>query len=430
MNVGHPNAADLPANGTLFTTPWKSIHYACAQVPANAKIYISYGTYRPVSAGGFEATFPIVVNQNGVKLIGLPDAQGNLPVLTANGVPSPFPLDTSVVLFQGPGPGLQTNNAFRWLEIDNTFYQHHSSDQLRCLTANGVDRIDISDCRFTEGYWGVWVENPSSTLPATITIQRCEASGFGPYNQVGNDVGHAAIVINGKAVTHATINDCLIFGNHDGIEGGKSGNLSAMLTITACEVFDNENGIEAFDNALTVTNCHVHDNFAQPPPGGLAPQMTTGIALRGSGSLLLRNNVIERNAAGVLIAGNTTGPGPYDLGTLASPGRNTIQSVTNANPDPNARTGVAVSQLGASVSAIGNTWVPLRQGADSGGSYSTFVVPSCSSAPCGIPNAPTCTTGYAGNNPSACSAFDVVAQFPINEHANWALGQNATIVVK
>jgi hypothetical protein len=80
-----------------------------------------------------------------------------------------------------------------------------------------------------------------------------------------------------------------------------------------------------------------------------------------SGTVTIRGTTLAGAVTGVLFAG-----GSIDLGTLADPGGNTLQT--------NTETALQFSPSAAGlVPAVGNTWIPSTQGADANGHY-TFGV--------------------------------------------------------
>jgi hypothetical protein len=119
-------------------------------------------------------------------------------------------------------------------------------------------------------------------------------------------------------------------------------------------------------------SCHVCID-AQSASGSIAitdSNLSTGRSDIGVGiiapTLKLRDSVVENSHTGILITG--TGA---DLGTASDPGNNTFRG--SALPGVTGVT-VPTNVVNSTISAVGNTWNPNVQGADSSGRYPRPVV--------------------------------------------------------
>jgi hypothetical protein len=117
--------------------------------------------------------------------------------------------------------------------------------------------------------------------------------------------------------------------------------------------------------------------------GGQVTTVNTALQLLGAKpyALRLRSVVVDGGIFGLRLEGD--GSAGFDLGTLASPGGNTVRG---------ASTGLRLTTAaGVTVQAVGNTWIANTQGADASGKYSP------ASSVCGNSNPCDVTTGSGLN---------------------------------
>jgi hypothetical protein len=197
--------------------------------------------------------------------------------------------------------------------------------------------VQVSEVRVEGGQEGVFIAGES-----VATFADMEVTG----------AGHAAFKPAGTSVVQIERAD--IHHNKDALEPI----CESTVTITTSEIHCNGNGVEALGDATTTAiDNHVHGN-------------NLGFAARGVGtSITARGNVIERNKIAVYEAF-----GHVNLGTSADPGGNTLQD--------NRHAGVMLRMVPEDTYAVGNTWEPGVDGADSTGAYSGAVSFSLSPETC------------------------------------------------
>jgi hypothetical protein len=152
---------------------------------------------------------------------------------------------------------------------------------------------------------------------------------------------------------------------HDCGTGLKSGP-PLELTVTDSEFYNLDFGTEmnpgggpVAESTILVDGCNFHDiAYSALRLGGATTKL----------NLKLRDTVVDvatqANWGAVILSG--TSASQADLGTLAEPGGNTfLQRNTTAQ-----HTAVQIALAAVTVYAVGNTWTPLQQDADTDGHYS------------------------------------------------------------
>lgn len=130
------------------------------------------------------------------------------------------------------------------------------------------------------------------------------------------------------------------------------------------------------DNGISISDSNVQLNSV------LIRGMTNGI-YQSAGSLTIENSTFDYNHYGVYVASAGSSAKirgtrfddnqrgivtvvPIDLGTVNDPGNNVFSRVISTNLHP----GISASGNSSyTISAVGNTWIALEQGADSQGKY-------------------------------------------------------------
>jgi hypothetical protein len=186
------------------------------------------------------------------------------------------------------------------------------------------------------GFGTVEVRNSASLALRSTTIQ-----GIGGSNAVGID----ALTDMPLTLETTTVEDF----SGTGISMRDPGKAVQLVLTDASNVLRNKIGIDA----SRAPNVHV--------------DISDGVLSGTNGTILAANVKIRRSFVlggniGLLLSGMNA-----DLGTVADPGGNTIR----VNPANTVGSGLRISDnlAGLVVKAVGNTWTPNVQGADSQGHY-------------------------------------------------------------
>jgi hypothetical protein len=138
------------------------------------------------------------------------------------------------------------------------------------------------------------------------------------------------------------------------------------VTVTGSTIRDFIIGISMTNGGtLTIRNSTIRDNSSV----GIHLPAVEALPYRSAVyQLTLRNSTVAANGSGAAGQGGIRMVGAatavFDLGTAADPGGNTLAGADTQGPA--LRVDV---QPGVTVSAVGNTWLPLVQGADAAGVY-------------------------------------------------------------
>lgn len=196
-----------------------------------------------------------------------------------------------------------------------------------------------------------------STLGSTIATLNGAASLHVDQTDVSIDPAapfiYGCIQSNINGMGAISLTDSFVHGCSEAINGVPP----ATLTVTNTEIYDMSfDGLEfstGDGGTVTITDSYIHDTT------------TFGARFFGGGG---GTNIVDLTVRGTTIANVTESlrlqgamGSTYDLGTLAEPGGNTFSATTTAL--------AVLTQAGSFVSAVGNTWVPLQQGADDTGHY-------------------------------------------------------------
>lgn len=155
---------------------------------------------------------------------------------------------------------------------------------------------------------------------------------------------------------------------------------TATMMMTGGEISNSGGfGIELYHGSWSFTNVAINeDSTAGIFLLGIGPQLLSTLRMRGC--------TVRGNEQAIHLEDWTTA----DLGTVDNPGNNSFLSSTSVGLD------VAGSAGPTQINAVGNTWRPSRQGADSGGKYTN---------PAGPITGPV--TIVAGNNYAIAGTYTV-----------------------
>lgn len=227
---------------------------------------------------------------------------------------------------------------------------------------NGVRASDAAQVTLKEGAQivnapgsAVFAQDSAQVTLNSATMRRSVPTGGTPSPSM-QALGSAALtLVNSNLLSSGGVqadgivtNDFSKLSISGGALSGQSGSairaLNALnLSVSGTSITQNGKGIEMRDpNAsLMLTGATVAFDLI----GIIAPKAT------------IRSSTMSHNINGLIVSGPSA-----DLGTLASPGKNTLQQ--------NSLTSIGFSSLGSSaVSAVGNTWNPKVQGTDANGFY-------------------------------------------------------------
>ena len=401
--------------------PCKTILHAMSGAPANSAVYLYDGNYpssavtipdgvalRALHPGAATLTFVSLTAAGSASLNGVVfDQQGSsCSNLTATSSAGTKALTLTGVLFKCTAvltlggtvkavmtPGLLAGGLYTSLTTAyGSFLSLSGTAEL--LIEGGV--FDFNN--FGQGQYGPGMLNTTGSSKLTldgVTLRKLKQQAFviasgatvvlrngTVLDQVGDGglcvPGAAIVVVAGGTLSmdHAQITN----GPNAGICVGGSQAPPAVVQLTQVTISGMANAVASdtgvsADAILTADGVALTGNargifWASASAASLLDlrNMTitgnslVGVQIAGNGGTLkLRGSTVSNNGAegGVTIYSTTVA----DLGTQASPGQNTFTG--NAGP------GVfSIVPTGATVDAVGNTWIPSQEGADASGRYS------------------------------------------------------------
>jgi len=133
----------------------------------------------------------------------------------------------------------------------------------------------------------------------------------------------------------------------DGIVASAAPGRRYGLSVVGGQLSDNGSGAELFGPSTLMDGVSITRN------------QTVGVYSQ-DGGLTMRNCVVVDNATGVDVLSSVT----VDLGTVASPGKNTLRNNSSRNVLYES-----AATAGGQLDAVGNLWNPSVQGADAEGKY-------------------------------------------------------------
>lgn len=248
------------------------------------------------------------------------------------------------------------------LAVDQGKLHFTSSGSSPVFSATGSGTLALSNLRITDGNRLLLeLEDSSSTTVVQSTLSTLFSNAIALHGGAELDLTNTELALDTQAPSRgpcidSTGNGALALSSvlaHD-CSTAVHGTAPASVSLTDVEVYSMTDGgldfTTASSSTVTLATCSFHD----------LPERAVRF---GAGSGVFHVTVRSSTVLNVPVGfdlGGASGSS-WDFGTLASPGSNTLTAATSAL--------VLSLGAGATVSAVGNTWTPDVQGADSSGTY-------------------------------------------------------------